>query len=1099
MSLLIRFCGISLVLTSSLLIGSGHAEEALSTRVEFNRDIRPILSDVCFHCHGPDAAQRKANLRFDTEAGALVDLGDGRRAIVAGQPDHSELIQRITSADPELRMPPPELERQLSPQQIDLLRRWIAQGAKWDAHWSFVTPVRAKRPVVSTTGWARSSVDDFVLARLEREGLTPSPLADKATLLRRLTLDLTGLPPTPSEVAEFLRDAAPDAWERVVDRLLASARYGERMAVRWLNGARYADTSGYQSDGERTMWRWRDWVIDAFNVNMPFDQFTVEQLAGDLLPKPILDQRIATGFNRNHRGNAEGGIIPEEYAVEYVVDRVETTSTVWLGLTVMCARCHNHKYDPITQTDFYQLFAFFNNIPEKGRAVKYGNSPPYLASPTRDQQRELVRWDQRVAAAEAAWAAVEPQVVSTQSSWEQTQVPDLAAADAVRRGLILHFPLDGNALAAVSTTSAAARPAGYLGQLRTSSPVVTNLPGSRSEIDPPQFVTSSMGQALDVDGQRDVAAGDVANFGFFDKFSLSAWIRPHDGLGGTILSRMTDLPHGDGWCVVLEQGKLQVHLTKRWLDDACRVETVEAIAAKGWQQVTVTYDGSRDSAGIQIYVDGRPQRTISLLNELNQSFDNIGLLRIGGGNGPAGRFHGLIDDVRIFDRVVSDEEAQILAQTDRLSAIAARPAADRTPSQATALRRYYVEHADVESIRSAWDQLQVARSDRAQFVEQLPTTMVMEELPSARTAHLLLRGEYDKPGERVSANVPASLPALPASEPRNRLTMARWLVSADHPLTSRVAVNRLWQMLFGMGIVKTVDDFGQQGEWPSHPELLDWLAVEFQQGSDRTVDQQPQPALDSESSFGRRAWDLKHLCRLIVTSATYRQSSRTSPELLRRDPENRWLARGPRFRLSAEMVRDQALAASGLLVEQLGGPSFKAYQPEGLWKDLAGIDYSQDHGANLYRRSLYIYWKRTIAPPSMITFDAVGRETCIVKETRTNTPLQALNLMNDVTYGEAARVLGERMLIEGGAVSSQRISVALQYVLGRPARPLEMAVLTAGYERHLSYYRDHRAQADVLTRQGEFPRNAQLDVSELAACTTIAGLILNLDEAVTCE
>ena len=1086
-----RFGTLFFILFAVATLPVAIGDETLPERVSFNRDIRPILSDVCFHCHGPDQSKRKADLRFDSEAGALADLGEGRRSIVAGKPETSELIKRIESTDPDSQMPPPDLERQLTNHQKALLRRWIEQGAKWESHWSFVQPVRSKIPSVKMTTWPATPLDTFILSKLEHEGLHPSRSADKSILLRRVTLDLTGLPPTPAQVSEFLKDDSPDAYERVVDRLLASARYGERMAARWLNGARYADTSGYQSDGERTMWRWRDWVIEAFNANMPFDQFTIEQLAGDLLPHPNLEQLIATGFNRNHRGNAEGGIIPEEYAVEYVVDRVETTATVWLGMTAMCARCHNHKYDPLSQAEFYQLYAYFNNVPEKGRAIKYGNSPPYIVSPTRDQQEELLRLERRVAAAESKWLSLESEIAAAQAIWERNQVPDQPAADSVERGLSLYYPLDGNSTATVSTSSASARPSGYLGQLRTTVTPVLNSSGATGD---PKFGPARFGQGLECLGNNYASAGDVANFGFFDRFSVSAWIMPQGDRGGTIISRMTDLPNGDGWGVVLEKGKLQVHLTKRWLDDACRIEVAETLKPNDWLHVTVTYDGSREAIGVRVYLDGKPQQTVTLLDELNQSFDNKGPLRIGGGNGPEGRFHGVIDDVRIFDRVVTPAEAAVLSESIRLAAAATIPVPSRAAAQSLALRLYFVQQVASESIRSAWREFNSTLEELARFRDELPTTMVMQEMSAPRATHILIRGEYDKPGEPVSAGVPASLSALPSDSPQNRLGLAKWLVDRNHPLTARVAVNRLWQMAFGAGFVKTVDDFGQQGEWPSHPELLDWLAVDFRDGHAVQLGNDK-----GDNIVDTRAWDTKRTLRQIFTSAAYRQSSQCTDELRDRDPENRLLARGPRFRLPAEMVRDQALFASGLLVERLGGPSVKPYQPDGLWKDLSGLDYDQDHGSSLYRRSLYTFWKRTLAPPSMITFDAAGRETCIVKETRTNTPLQALNLMNDVTYVEAARMLGERMLLESSTSPADRITFAFQCVLGRNPREQELKVLRSGYEHHLSHFQSNSTSADALTKQGEFPRDPSLNVSELAACTTVAGLILNLDEAVTRE
>ena len=1101
MPLLIRFNPLQLVSAVILLATAVMADERAADRVEFNRDIRPILSNFCFQCHGPDPSHRKADLRLDLESDAVSRLPEGRHAIVAGQPEVSELILRITSTDAESKMPPPEFDRPLSPEQISLLRRWIEQGAKWEKHWSFVNPVQVRPPDVTATDWPVSPVDSFVLSKLEQEGLTGSTAADKSTLLRRVTFDLTGLPPSVDELNSFINDTAPDAFERLVDRLLASPRYGERMAVRWLNGARYADTSGYQSDGERTMWRWRDWVIDAFNHNRRFDEFTIEQLAGDLLPNASLEQRIATGFNRNHRGNAEGGIIPEEFAVEYVVDRVETTSTVWLGLTAMCARCHNHKFDPITQSDFYQLYAFFNNLPEKGRAVKFGNSPPSLLSPTRDQQAELDRLDQQLAAAQSSWTAIQKNMATAQSAWERTVSPEAGAADAVRRGMILHFPFDGDCTPIVSVPLMPNRPDGYLGQTRLLATIPPQGAGKHKASGEPQFTTGRFGQGLDGDGQHYAAVGDVANFGFFDPFSISCWIRPSGTEGGTIISRMTDVLHGDGWCIVLQEGKLQVHLTKRWLDDACRIESAVPLELNGWHQITVTYDGSRETAGLRIYFDGLPQPTVTLLDELNQSFDNKGPLRIGAGNGAEGRFRGVIDDVRIFDRAVTSEEAQILAVPDSIAEILQSNGEQRSGPQRAALRAYFVQFAAEESVRSAWKRLNDVRDERARFVEQLPTTMVMQELPTPRDAHILIRGEYDKRGDRVSAGVPASLPPMSANAPQNRLGLAQWLVSPENPLTARVAVNRMWQMLFGVGLVKSIDDFGQQGEWPSHPELLDWLSVEFRDGppTNRTDDPSNSPSTERGHSAASN-WDVKHLLRRIVTNSTYRQSSRATQELLRRDPENRWMARGPRFRLSAEMIRDAALAVSGLLVEQLGGPSVKPYQPEGLWKDLAGLEYEQDHGQSLYRRSLYTYWKRTVAPPAMIAFDAVGRETCIVKEARTNTPLQALNLMNDVTYVEAARVLAEQIMKKGGTTTPEdRIREAFLVTLCRVPNPEELSILKAGYLRHLTYYQANTKDAETVANSGEYLRQSGLDPSELAALTTVTGLILNLDEAVTRE
>jgi hypothetical protein len=999
-------------LVGGLVAVVARATEPLPGQIEFNRDVRPILSDLCFKCHGPDGRQRKGDLR--------LDIPDGTRVLVPKHPERSELYRRITADDPSERMPPASSGRRLSTRQIDLLRRWVEQGAAWQKHWSLISPTRPSFPAVRRADWVRNPIDAFVLARLEKEGLAPSPEAERTTLIRRVTLDLTGLPPTRAEVDAFLADSSPDAYEKVVDRLLASPRYGERLAIRWLDAARYADTNGYQSDGERFMWRWRDWVIDAFNRNQPFDQCTIEQIAGDLLPGATLPQKIATGFNRNHRGNGEGGIIPEEYAVEYVVDRVETTATVWLGLTLGCARCHDHKFDPFTQKEFYRLFAYFNNVPENGRAIKFGNSPPMLPSPTEDQQRQLRILERQLAAAEANIDRLEPELSASLCRWERSVRASPPNDWSIERALVAQYSV----------------------------------------------------------GSRPIAeALKVGDFGFYDKFSLGASVRAEGERGGTILSRMADVPHGEGYSVMLNNGKVQVYLTKRWLDDALRVETAGRLTPDQSRHILVTYDGSRVAAGVQVYIDGRPQKLKVLLDELNQSFQTRQPFHIGAGGGPAGLFRGRIDNVRVYTDVLTAEEAEIVACPDAIGDILAIAPETRTGVQRRKLRAYFLVHAAPEAIRQAWQRAVALRRQRDRLVETFPTTMVMEEMAGPRETFVLIRGQYDKHGEKVSPGVPASLPPLPRGVPSNRLSLARWLVDPSNPLTARVAVNRFWEMYFGTGLVKTANDFGVQGEWPSHPELLDYLATEFV----------------------LTGWDVKALQRRIVTSATYRQSSRVTPELLRRDPDNRLLARGPRYRLSAELIRDQALAASGLLVEHVGGPSVKPYQPAGIWKELADSVYPQDHGARLYRRSLYTFWKRTVAPTEMIAFDAPSREACTVRRSRTNTPLQALTLLNDVAFVEAARVLAQRLMREAGPTPEERLTRAFRLVTARRPRPAELQVLADGFRAQLLRFRHQPEAAMRLVSEGEFPRDAKLDVCELAAYTALANLILNLDEAVTKE
>ncbi len=1043
-----------LLAISILCVCPGFVLAALPVdEIEFNRDVRPILSDHCFTCHGPDAARRQADLRLDLEANAKWTL-DGRSPIVPGEPSASELIRRVTSHDPEVRMPPPEAGKQLSAEEAELLTRWIRQGARWQRHWAWIPPRRAKVPTVDADQEIRNPIDAFVLERLKREGLSHASPAERTTLLRRVTLDLTGLPPTPEETDRFLADAAPDAYERAVDRLLASPRYGERMASRWLDAARYADTSGYQTDGIRHMWRWRDWVIEAFNRNLPFDTFTIEQIAGDMLNSPTLEQRIATGFNRNHRGNAEGGIIPEEYAVEYVIDRVDTTATVWLGLTMGCARCHDHKFDPITHKEFYQVFALFNNVPEKGRAIKVGNSPPMIKAPTRDQQKELRELEDHLAAAGRAWQCLESEIDAGLAAWASSAVSAANATDAKvdwapDAGLIARFPLDDDARDAVS---------GKLAEVTGSL----------------EYHQAACGAGGKFDGSSCLTAGTVADFGYFDKFTIAAWIHPARQRG-TVVAKMAEQADADGYSITLDEGRLQVSLVKRWLDDALIVRTAEPLSGGGWRHVTVTYDGSRAAEGVKIYVDGRPSQVQVLLDELNQTFNTTEPLRIGGG-GPAGRFAGGIDEVRIYKRALAEEQISLLATRDTIDQILAIAPPTRSSRQSAKLRAYYLEHHAEQRVRSARSRRIALLEEIAELNESLPTTMVMEEMNPPRESFVLARGQYDKPLERVSPDLPAFLPALDASAPKNRLSFARWLVSPENPLTARVAINRMWQSLFGAGLVKTVDDFGAQGDPPSHPELLDWLACEFMESG----------------------WDVKAILRMIVTSATYRQSSRANALMLERDPHNRLLARGPRFRLSAEAIRDQALFASGLLVERQGGPSVIPYQPAGLWKELTGGgDFVQDHGADLYRRSLYTFWKRTIAPPSMMTFDASSREACWVRETRTNTPLQALALLNEITFVEAARALAERVMHEGAASSDDRIERLFRLATGRNPRPQELTILQDSWRRQRTEFEARPEAADKLLNVGESILDADLDRCELAAYACLANLVLNLDEVIT--
>ena len=1067
-----------LCLGMALSAAAAWPDDGPAGRIGFNVDVRPVLADTCFACHGPDENTRQADLRLDTKE-SLFGQRDGGAVVVPGRPEASELIRRITSDDPNVRMPPADADRQFDAAQIELLRQWIEQGAAWEGHWSFQPVQRPSLPAVSQPGWLRIPIDAFVLSKLDARELSPARDASPETLVRRVTLDLTGLPPTPDEIDAFLADSSPNRYERLVDRLMASPAYGEHMAVAWLDAARFADSSGYQSDGHRDMSRWRDWLIAALNAGMPFDQFTIEQLAGDLLPDPTLDQLIATAFHRNHRANSEGGSIPEEFLVEYAADRVDTTATVWLGLTVGCARCHDHKYDPITQKDYYSLFAYFNQLDEKGRVWKEGSSPPYVLSPTPAQQHDLQVREARLAVAERDWQEQAAARDEAQREWEHSLrqgVPETPIDWTITDDLVAWYPLasklDPSVQREIRRTET---------EIDFNNQVDTGKVGAHQHSPAMStgdavFVAEER-PALRLDGKQFVDAGDVANFGYFESFTVAAWIKPRGDMTGGLVTRTSDDSDRVGWALHLQDGHVQVHLTNRWLDDALRIQSSSTLGRERWQQVLMTYDGSRTAKGVQIFVNGERQESEVLLDMLNQTMVNKEPLRIGstGENRPIA---GDIADVRIYQRRLSDDEAITVSVSEPIDQLVAIPPERRTMRQSIKVREHFLRSAGPEDMREAHVRLRSLREDLWSFMRSLPTTMVMADAPEMRPTFVLERGAYDNPTIPVSAGIPEAFKA-PAQPPGDdRLALARWLVDADNPLTARVAVNREWQRFFGNGIVKTAEDFGTQGERPSHPDLLDWLATEFI----------------------RSGWDMKGLHRLIVTSAAYRQSSIASPELISVDPDNRFLARGPRFRMTAELIRDSALAASGLLQTRIGGPSVRPYQPEGLWSAISSIkEYTRSSGPNLYRRSLYSFVKRTVVNPTVGVFDATTRESCSVRRSRTNTPLQALTLMNDVTFIEAARVLAERTLQESRPSHSQRLQSMFRRLVGRRPSAEELAILAASLERHQQHFASNADAANSLLGVGEAPVDESLDPIGLAAYACVASVILNLDEVVTKE
>lgn len=1036
--------------------------------ISFNRDVRPILSDKCFHCHGPDEKERKGGLRLDVREAALKG-GESGPAFEPGKPDKSELMLRVLSKDRDEVMPPPKMHKDVTAAEAAILRRWIAEGAEYQGHWAFL---KVDRPEVPPG--AGNPIDRFIEARLKKEGLAFTNEAEKTTLIRRATLDLTGLPPTRKEVAQFLADTSSNAFEKVIDRLLVSPAYGEHMSAQWLDLARYADSHGFQTDSSRTMWPWRDWVIQAFNENMPFDQFTIEQLAGDLLPNATRSQRVATGFHRNHRINGEGGIIDEEWRMENVIDRVETTGLTWMALTFNCCRCHDHKYDPISQKEFYQLSAYFNSVDEvgtiRGASNRSGGNPePVLPLPNAEQERQLEVLEAAVKAANTRVAEAIRELPKAQLAWE----------DSMRKGM--EKELDAwKPFAAVEASSVG-------GATLTQEPEGTWLvsganPGNDTyELSGPVKSGALTGVLLDV-------LPDVTSP------AKSLGRAPNGNFVLTGVEAEIDAP-GLSEPLVAEFIRAEADYQQKTWEVAKIIESqASAPAPKGKKRQKGektpnnkpgwAVDGNKPEMKVPrkavfvckpIQIPENATLTIRLVQGSIHSQHNIARFRL--------------STTSIAEGLVSLDGAKIPTGI-RTALNVDEP--KRSAAQKKELSEYF-RATGSHGVKKAEAEVAKAKKALENFQTQVPTTMVMRERETPRDAFILKRGEYDKPGDKVGRALPAVLPPLPAGLPNDRLGLARWLMSPEHPLTARVWVNRAWERFFGVGFVKTTENLGSQAEWPSHPALLDWLAAEFMQPT----------ALPAVAGQPPRPWDMKALQKLIFLSRAYRQDTRVSPPLFERDPDNRLLARGPRFRLSAESLRDQALALSGLLVPKLGGPSVRPYMPAGVWDETSVYgdmrNYKPDTGEGLYRRTLYTVWKRTAAPPTMLLFDSPGREICTVKRSRTNTPLQALALLNEVTYVEAARKLAERMMSSGGSTPAERIAWGVQEVTARPAKPAEVAILVKGFESRIARFTQEPERAKSLIAQGQTPPNATLDPVELAAYTASANVLLNMDEVITRE
>lgn len=1031
---------------------------AWSASLDYNRDVRSILAENCYQCHGQDPGTREGKLRLDTREGQRKE-----GVIVAGQPEASELILRILSPHDDERMPPLESHRTLSDAQKETLRRWIAEGAPFAEHWAFTAPVRPALPDVKNREWPRHAIDRFVLARLETEGLAPAPEADRERWLRRVTFDLTGLPPQPVERDAFLADRSPRAFEVVVDRLLASPRYGERMAADWLDVARYADTHGYQMDRPRAMWPYRDWVISAFNRNLPYNQFLTEQLAGDLLPGATREQRLATAFNRLHAQNEEGGIVDEEYRISYVNDRVATFGTAVLGLTMDCTRCHDHKFDPLTQRDFYSLAAFFQNIDEAGAISFKGFSdlmpPPVLKLPDRAAESELAAFARKIseqgqkATAARAAAAQEFEAWLARRSGAFPGVEDAVLA------------LDFDALGGDTTPNAA-------------DPAM-----AARVVDQATIGEGVLGGAALLSGDDGFSVADVPVLSRGDAFSFSIWLRvtePHVERTTVFHRSMAYSDAGSrGYELVLENGRVAFGLHRHWPGSSLKVVSLQTVPLDTWTQVTLTYDGSSQAAGTRVFINGVAAAVEvvrdSLAGDITYDREKQPPLLIGHRMRDTGFKGGRVDELRIFARELSPLEAAHLGgRSDYLDAWQT-PAARLTAAQRAALKAHYTRSV-ARNVRAEVEQLAAWRRDYARMWDAVPEVMVMDELPHPRPAYVLERGDYDRRGAQVEANTPAILPAMAKNAPRNRLGLAQWATDPTNPLTARVAVNRLWQMFFENGLVGSADNFGVTGSVPTHPELLDWLATELVANQ----------------------WDIQAMLRQIVLSATYRQSSVASAELRAGDPQNLLLGRAPARRLTAEMMRDQALAVGGLLAERIGGPSVKPYQPPGLWEEIAmgKPSYDQSRGDDLYRRSVYTFWKRTVPHPVLITFDAADRNNCTVKRQATSTPLQALALLNDPQLIEAARFVGARMLREGGASAADQVRFVFRLVTSRSPSEREVATLVAALQEQEAIFGAEPDSVAAFLNTGEGGADLTLPRERLAAATMLASLLFNHDEAV---
>jgi mono/diheme cytochrome c family protein len=1059
---------VTVMLMAALVAQAGVSATAAESRsrISFNRDIRPILSDNCFACHGPDSGNRQAGLRLDVAEQATAELDSGSRAIVPEDVAASELVARIISTDPDSVMPPPEAKiGRLTDEQVDLLKRWIAQGAPYEPHWAFVPVAKPDIPELAGSPnepQALHPIDRIVRSKLEKQGIKPQPEADKTTLIRRATFDITGLPPTPAEVAAFVADTAPDAYEKLLDRLLASPRYGERMAADWMDLARYSDSYGFQVDRERAMWPWRDWVISAFNKNLPWDQFTTWQLAGDLLPHATDEQILATAFNRLHQQECEGGSVEEEYRVNSINDRVTTFGTAFLGLTLECCRCHDHKFDPLSQKEFYQFFAFFDDVDEAGLYSFFTPAVPTPKLRIVDEKMAtaLAKADEAAAEAAADLERCEAEAHAKVAAWiagkAETPSPLAAAAEAgTIPGEIVRYSFD---------------------ERGADGKFASLLAADKAATSPPEntLVEGHVGNAIKLTGDHPVQT-PVGNFRRSEPFTVSLWLKAASRYERAVVfhrsQAWTDAA-SRGYELLVLDGHLQWSLIHFWPGDAISIRAAEPLPVGEWVHVTVSNDGSSKASGLKIFVNGHPVATEVVRDSLTREITGGGgdTIRIGERMRDHGFKDGLVDDFRVFDRRLSNLEIRDLFQPGVIKDVVA------VKQDGESIGGYCAAAFD-EMATAKRAAVAAARRVRDDLAEKPQEIMVMRELSQPKPAYVLNRGDYDKRGEPVEPGTPEVLPPFPANQPKNRLGLARWLTDPDHPLLARVTVNRIWQSLFGLGLVKSPEDLGSQSTRPEYPELLDWLAWEFSHG----FDVGPAGA----------AWDMKRLLKTIMLSQTYRQRSIADAQVMADDPLNLWLARGPRHRLPAEMIRDGLLASCGLLVEKSGGPPVNTYDlPESFKPAAAG------KGEALYRRSLYTFWRRTGPAPVLESFDVPKRVVCVAKRDATNTPLHAFVLMNGPQFVEASRVLAEKLLVEYSRQTDDVLARGFELLSSRRPDDEELAIMRRMHAEQLSWYRAHPEDAGKLVAIGDTKPNSDLPAVDVAAAAGVINALMNYDGCV---